>query len=199
MVTVGPAPVKPQIMLRPVLLLALIAWRYRRHHLLPRAEEASHAAPMADRKALSQDMARAYGRNRLVVLLAAVVLLIALPTFAAESREAPAPPAAPPGLDAFLMEVRRDTPPAAQLLVIGNPPDLVFQRSTYWLYPRALSSLPVSEWMRALRVHPLGWSALRSMARRRGARYVLLWGFAVDPHVKARVHLAGGRLVEVST
>ena len=150
-------------------------------------------------------MARPAGRRSGVPLMAFVAALIALPGalpvldhFLGSVRAAtPAGPGTLPVLDHFLGSVRAATPPTARLLVAGNPPDFVFYRATYLLYPRTIYSTTSTDYAHALVVPALTWRDLERRARHDGARYVLLWARPVTTRARVLVRVGAGRLVEV--
>jgi len=122
-------------------------------------------------------MARGAGRRRHVALLALVLLLVAPPTLVAEAQLVGVGPRSevPPALDLFLSSVRRVTPPAARLLVVGEPPVLVFERPVFALYPRRVYSAVDTSYLRAHRARAFSWPGLARLARQDGAHYILVW------------------------
>src|SRR2546421_721416 len=109
----------------------------------------------------------------------------------------PAGPGTLPVLDRFLGSVRAATPPTAHLLVAGNPPDFVFYRATYLLYPRTVYSTTSTDYAHAFAVPALTWRDLERRAHRDGAHYVLLWALPVTTRARVLVRVGAGRLVEV--
>ncbi len=128
-------------------------------------------------------MAKDIGGRRRLVLVGLLLSLVALPASLAESRDFGASPRSevPPSLDAFLAAVRDATPPAARLLVVGEPPVLVFERPVYALYPRVVYSAVDTSYMRAHRAQTFSWPGLGRLARRDRARYILVWAPRSEP------------------
>jgi len=142
-------------------------------------------------------------RRRHVVLLALIALLVAPPALLTEGQAIGAGPRSevPPAFDAFMAAVRRATPPAARLLVLGEPPVLVFERPVFSLYPRTVYSAVDTSYMRIHHPRAFSWPELGRLARRDGARYILVWAPRFAPRGprpgRALIRAGAGTLVEV--
>lgn len=134
-----------------------------------------------------------------LTLMALLALLIALPGLIIDTQAAHnLASVVPPKLERFLNAMRAVTSPTARVLVAGSPPDMVFYRATYVLYPRIVYSAytPQRRYM-SWTAPPLTWPNLQRIAHHDGARYVLLWELPVIPHGVVHMHNGPAELVEV--
>jgi len=108
-----------------------------------------------------------------VTVLAVIAVLVVLPAIAehiGQSRPLLLPA---PAYDRFLRTVRMRTPPTARLLVASTTPAFALYRANYELYPRTLYS---AHGTALVWVEPhITWEGLARLARRTGARYILVW------------------------
>jgi hypothetical protein len=136
------------------------------------------------------------------IALAAIALLMLLPSIAAEAHGVVAPPVqlnTDPAFDQLLGSVERTVPLDGRVLVAGNPAVLVFERAVSSLYPRRVFTALSADYTQVHHKHTLRWSELRALAHQHGARYILLWQvpLSIPSTLQVRARSAQGVLLEI--
>jgi hypothetical protein len=136
------------------------------------------------------------------IALAAIALLMLLPTIVAEAHGVGVPPfssSPDPALDRLLGSVARTVPLDGRVLVAGDPAVLVFERAVSSLYPRHVFTALSADYTQVHHTHTLRWSEVRALAHQYRARYILLWQvpLSIPPTVHVRVRSARGMLLDL--